>query len=73
MAGLSGAGRVLVAAGIVLVVLGLVLVLAERVPGLGRLPGDFVLRRGGFTLYVPVTTCLLLSALLTLALALLRR
>ncbi len=73
MPGLSGAGRILIAAGVALVAIGLVLVLADRVPGLGRLPGDFVLRRGGFTLYLPVTTCLLISALLTLVLALLRR
>ncbi len=73
MAGLSEMGRVLVVAGVLLVALGLALVLADRVPGLGRLPGDVVFRRGGFTLHVPLASCLLLSLLLTLLLSLLRR
>jgi Protein of unknown function (DUF2905) len=73
MPGLSETGRVLVVAGIVLVALGVALSFAGRVPGLGRLPGDFVFRRGGVTFYLPLATCLLLSALLTLFLALLRR
>jgi hypothetical protein len=73
MAGLSEAGRVLVAAGVILAAVGLVLLLADRLPGLGRLPGDLVLRRGGATIYLPLGTCLLLSAVLTLLFALLRR
>ncbi|MBI4227623.1 MAG: DUF2905 domain-containing protein [Candidatus Omnitrophica bacterium] len=31
----------------------------------GQLPGDLVIHRGSFTLYLPMTTCLLLSALLS--------
>lgn len=34
---------------------------------LGRLPGDLLIRKGGFSLYFPVATCLLLSALASLA------
>ena len=60
-----------------LVGVGLALVLAGAlvwagVP-LGRLPGDLVLRRGGFTLYLPITTSLLASAVLSLAVWLFRR
>lgn len=40
---------------------------------LGRLPGDFVIRRGAFTFYLPVTTSILASLVLTLVLAVLRR
>ncbi len=61
-------GRLLVGAGVVLVILGLGLT-----AGLGRLPGDLVLRRGGFTLYLPLATCLLASILITLILSLWRR
>jgi len=73
MAGLSEMGRVLVAAGVLLAALRVALLLTDRIPGLGRLPGDLVFRRGGVTFYLPIATCLLLSALLTLLLALLRR
>ena len=37
---------------------------------LGRLTGDFTIRRGGFTLYVPLASCILVSVLLTLVSAL---
>jgi uncharacterized protein HemY len=40
---------------------------------LGRLPGDFVIRRGGFTLYLPITTCIVISVLLTVVGMFLRR
>jgi hypothetical protein len=40
---------------------------------LGRLPGDLVVRRGSFTFYLPFTTCVVLSLVITLVLSLLRR
>ncbi len=40
---------------------------------LGRLPGDMVIRRGAFSFYFPLTTCVLVSVVLTVLLALLRR
>ena len=40
---------------------------------LGRLPGDIAIERGGFHLYVPITTCLLLSGAWMLVSWLLRR
>ena len=41
--------------------------------GLGRLPGDFVIRRGNITFYVPIATCLLISIVLSLILWLINR
>ena len=70
---LGSAGRILVVAGLVLVALGLLAILLGRVPFLGRLPGDFVLRRGPVTLYVPLATSILLSVLITIALNLILR
>jgi hypothetical protein len=61
---------VLVAAGLILVSAGVLVWLG--VP-LGRLPGDLVLRRGGFTLYLPIITSLLASLVLALAAWLIRR
>jgi predicted MFS family arabinose efflux permease len=40
---------------------------------LGRLPGDFVVRRGAFSFYFPLTTSVLASVVLTIVVALLRR
>ncbi|HEV2366192.1 MAG TPA: DUF2905 domain-containing protein [Caulobacteraceae bacterium] len=41
--------------------------------GFGRLPGDIVIRRGGFTFYAPIATCLIVSAVVTLIAWLIRR
>ena len=70
--GLGGLGRVLMAVGGLIFVLGVVVSLLGRT-GLGRLPGDIVVQRGGFTLYFPIVTSILLSLLLTAILWLLRR
>ncbi|HHU82800.1 MAG TPA: DUF2905 domain-containing protein [Firmicutes bacterium] len=69
----TGTGRLLVIAGIFLVVLGLLFLLGERIPGLGRLPGDIVIKREKFVFYFPLGTCLLLSLLLSLLLAIFSR
>ena len=66
-------GRALIGLGVLLVVAGGVLVLSPKIPFLGRLPGDIVYRKGDFTLYVPLATCILASLVLTLVLALFRR
>ncbi|TMA66034.1 MAG: DUF2905 domain-containing protein [Deltaproteobacteria bacterium] len=54
--------------GPVLFLIGVLLVLAPRIPWLGRLPGDVLIRRGTFTFYFPLVTCLVVSVILTLIL-----
>ena len=63
-------GKTLVLLGLGIAALGLVIMLG--VP-LGRLPGDFYVRRGSFTFYFPLTTSIVLSVLLTIVLAFFRR
>ncbi len=65
-------GKLLLIVGASLALVGLALILAGRF-GLGRLPGDVVIKRDDFALYLPITTMLLVSALLTLVLNLLLR
>ena len=72
---LGEVGKGLVFLGLVLVGLGLVLTLmpAARI---GRLPGDIVVRRENWSLYIPITTGILVSLVLSLvlwALSFLRR
>jgi hypothetical protein len=68
-------GRALVVLGLVLVVAGGVVILLSRMGGLpiGRLPGDIVYRRDGFTFYFPLTTSILVSVILSLLFYLFRR
>jgi hypothetical protein len=59
--------RVLVVAGVVLLVLGVLLHALPAIPLLGRLPGDIRIERPGFRLYLPITTCLVISLVLSAA------
>jgi len=61
-------GRFLIVLGAAAILIGVLLVLAPRVPWLGRLPGDILVRRGTFTFYFPLVTCLVVSVILTLIL-----
>jgi hypothetical protein len=63
-------GRTLVLIGLGIAGLGLLVMLG--VP-LGRLPGDFYVRRGNFSFYFPLATSIVVSILFTLALAFFRR
>jgi hypothetical protein len=68
--------KTLIVFGIVLVALGFILWAAGTIPGLnriGRLPGDIYVRRGNFSFYFPITTAIVVSIVLSLLLALLRR
>jgi hypothetical protein len=69
-------GRTLIIFGIVIVLVGLLMSAGPRIPllgKLGRLPGDISVERPGFRFYFPLTTSLILSAILTIALYLFRR
>jgi hypothetical protein len=70
---MEGIGKALLALGLIIAALGGVILLFGKIPFLGRLPGDITVQRPGFTLHVPIATCLLLSAIVSLVLWLLRR
>ena len=57
-------GRMLIVFGIITAVIGAVFLFGGRI-GIGRLPGDILLRRGNFTFYFPVITSIVLSIVLT--------
>jgi hypothetical protein len=62
-----GMGKYLILAGIILIVVGAFWVVGERA-GLGRLPGDFVIERENVRIFIPLTTSLIISAVLSLVL-----
>ena len=70
---IAGLGRLLLVLGLVLALAGIVLLLGSKVPFLGRLPGDLVMRREGFTLFVPVVTMIVVSLALTILINLIWR
>jgi hypothetical protein len=70
---MSDLGRFLIIIGIILVIVGAVFLLAPKLPWLGRLPGDISYKRGNFSFYFPLGTCLLISVILTLIMYLFRK
>ncbi len=70
---MSDLGRVLILIGVILVIVGAVFLLASKIPWLGRLPGDISIKRGNFSFYFPLGTCILISVILTLIMYLFRR
>ena len=65
MPAFEGLGRVLIIVGIVIAVLGLFLAFGGRIPFLGKLPGDILIKTDGISFYFPIVTLLLLSIILT--------
>ena len=63
----------LVLAGVFLILVGLLFVFWERIPYLGRLPGDLVFQKGSFRVFIPVVTCIIISVVLTIVINILLR
>jgi hypothetical protein len=71
--GIDSLGKMLILFGVVLALLGGLLLLVGKVPFLGRLPGDIIVRRESWSFYFPLTTSIVISILLTLLFALFGR
>jgi len=73
---MSQIGKTVIIYGVLVIILGLLVSYGSMIPfisKLGHLPGDFVIKKGGFSLYVPVTTCLIISLIIHLILNIVRR
>jgi hypothetical protein len=61
-----GMGKILLIIGGIIVVLGLILLFSQHIPFLGKLPGDILVKKNGFSFYFPIVTLLILSILITI-------
>ncbi len=59
-------GKMLIVVGVVVIIAGLVLMLVGKIPNAGKLPGDIMIKKENFSFYFPLTTCLLVSLILSL-------
>ena len=66
-------GKALVVLGLAIIVLGIIVWLGSSIPYFGRLPGDIYIRTGNFTFYFPLATCIILSIVISILFALMRR
>ncbi len=73
MSGFNPLGKLLIIAGFFVMIVGLLLTFWEKVPLLGRLPGDIFVQRDGFKFFFPVVTSLVLSVILSIVLNIILR
>ena len=65
--------RMIILTGLVLMAVGGLLLLLNKWPGVGRLPGDILIKKENFTFYFPLATSLFISLLLSFVLFLINR
>ena len=73
MPGLDGIAKLLVLAGGAIVLSGAALWLLSRLPLLGKLPGDILISKGNFSIFIPIVTMIIVSVVLTVVLNLVVR
>jgi len=61
-------GKLLLLSGGILVALGLLFMFSDRIPLIGKLPGDITIRRGSTQIIIPLASCIVLSVLISLIL-----
>jgi len=60
--------KILIILGVVFVALGILLLGIQKLPFVGKLPGDIFIKRENFTFYFPLTTSIVISILISLIL-----
>lgn len=66
-------GKALIVFGAAIIVIGLVLLFLDRLPFVGKLPGDISFRSGNTRIYFPIVTCIIISVIVTIILNLFRK
>ncbi len=58
-------GKIIIFIGLLLVVIGFIFMLGSKLPYIGKLPGDMAIERKNYSFYFPVTTCIIISIILS--------
>jgi len=61
-------GRIIIFIGLLVVVIGFVFVLGSKLPFIGKLPGDIAIEKRNYSFHFPVTTCIIISIILSFVL-----
>ncbi len=70
---MQGLGRIFIVLGILFVLVGLAFIFSDKIPFIGRLPGDIYIKKERFGFYFPITTSILISIILTILFAIFRK
>ena len=57
--------KIIIFIGLLLVAIGLVCMAGNKLPFIGKLPGDIAIERKNYSFYFPVTTCIVISIVLS--------
>jgi hypothetical protein len=66
-------GKVFIILGVLFIVIGLAFTFGDKIPFLGKLPGDIYIKRERFSFYFPLTTSILISIVLTILFSIFRK
>ena len=66
-------GKLLIIAGIFIIIVGIFFLFGDKIPFLGKLPGDIIIKKKNFTFYFPIVTSILLSLIISLIIYLFRK
>lgn len=66
-------GKIFLVLGAILIVMGLAFMCGDKIPFLGRLPGDILIKKERFSFYFPITTSIIISILLTILFSIFRK
>lgn len=67
------AGKLLIIFGVIIVIAGVIIYFFDKIPFLGKLPGDIVVKKKNFTFYFPLMTSIVVSVILSLILYLIAK
>jgi hypothetical protein len=67
---MSDFAKLLIFFGLILIIAGFLVQFVGKIPGFGRLPGDFLIKKGPVTFYFPLVTSIIVSVILSLLLSL---
>lgn len=70
---LNGIGKAMIIVGAILVLIGVIFMMRDKIPRIGRLPGDACVKRDTFVFYFPITTCIIIRMVPTGLFALFRK
>ncbi len=66
-------GKILILFGVFIIFIGILFLFGDKIPWIGRLPGDIIIKRERFSFYFPITTSIIISIIFTLLFALFRK
>jgi hypothetical protein len=66
-------GKMLIILGIILIIVGIGFLFGDRIPFIGKLPGDILIKKERFSFYFPITTSIIISIILTILFSLFRK